>query len=86
MPCEERAALRGFARCGAPPRERAYAAWRTNLVHMASTRLVQVRAAPRRSVTIGQRALAVHMRRCFVHALCCAYTERPLTGLCMGRD
>ncbi|CAH2893642.1 MAG: hypothetical protein PCALPYG88_0603 [uncultured Paraburkholderia sp.] len=53
---------------------------------MASMRLVQVRAAPRRSVTIGQRALAVHMRRCFVHALCCAYTERPLTGLCMGRD
>jgi hypothetical protein len=38
------------------------------LVQDRTMRLVQVRAAPQRSVRIRQRASTVHLRRAFVHA------------------
>ena len=54
-----------------------YAQRRAKLVQGSGLRLVQVRVAPQRSVSIGQRASAVHGRCPFVHVSRSANTERP---------
>lgn len=71
--------LRATACCGAVMRHGSYASCGAKLVQEQGVRLVQVRAAPQRSVSIGHWASAVHGRRPFVHAPRCAYTERAPT-------
>ncbi|MFM0499321.1 hypothetical protein PQQ95_02715 [Paraburkholderia caffeinilytica] len=50
------------------------------LVQEQGARLVQVRAAPQRSVSIGQRAWAVHNRRPFVQAQAAKWTLHGVSG------
>ena len=56
-----------------------YAQRGAKLVQERGVRLVQVRAAPQRSVLIGQRASAVHGRCAFVHGRA-LLTLRVVTG------
>ncbi|CAE6707851.1 hypothetical protein R75461_01428 [Paraburkholderia nemoris] len=65
--------------CEAVVRRVSYAQRGAKLVQEWGVRLVQVRAAPQRSVSIGQRASAVHGRCAFVHG-CALPTLRVVVG------